>query len=218
MSEPLDRWKNDVAAYGVAHLRLRQVATLVKKIGPKKMVDLGCAAGQLRELCPGIEYLGCDFVAPSTPHDFRFLRCDFNHEALPAELQDVELFVCSGLLEYMEHVPEFLAQVQSRLGAKGYLVCTYFNMNHLSRVWKLLRNETIPAHPDWRGFHSPRSIARLIRKAGFQMKKKIPMNHVLRASPPVADTISTPLILPKFRPWSYLFAHQFLFVAQRRQP
>ena len=74
-------------------------------------------------------------MAPPVRPPFPFYQCDFNREALPADLQELEMIICSGLLEYIEDLPKFVGQLRSRLNVGGHLIATYFNMNHVSRVW-----------------------------------------------------------------------------------
>ncbi len=211
--EALARWRDGVADYDVPHLRLRQVARLVGDLPPGRLLDVGCATGYLRKLCPGRDYIGWDFVTPDGPIDFPFYRCDFNREPLPAGASDVDTIVCSGVLEYVTAVPAFLGELRLRLRPAGHLVCTYFNMNHLSRALALLRGRTLPAHPDWRGLHAPAAMARMIRDAGFTIRRIVPSSHGLRASPAVSETTSKPLTMPRMRPWSWMLAHQFIFLA-----
>jgi colanic acid/amylovoran biosynthesis protein len=213
--QPQSEWRDLAAKYDVPHLRLRQVALLVQQVAPQQILDLGCATGQLRELCPGIEYVGCDFVAPEKSVGFPFYQCDFNRQLLPADLRELETIVCSGLLEYIGHLPEFLAQLRSRLKPSGYLIATYFNMNHVSRIWALLRGKSFPVRPDWRGFYSPRDFRRRLEAAGFELVRSVPMNHSLESAASVDETVGCPLRLPRLRPWSALLAHQFLFLAKR---
>ncbi len=211
---PNSEWKDLVSEYGVAHLRSRQVAALVKEVAPGEILDLGCATGHLRHLCPGLAYAGCDFVAPAAAVDFPFYQCDFNCQSLPADLRELEAVVCSGLLEYIEDLPAFIAQLRSRLKPGGHLIATYFNMNHLSRVWALLRGKPFPVRPDWRGFYPPREFKRLIANAGFEIKRCVAMSHSLKAPGAVDDTVSHPLRLPSERWWSAFLAHQILIVAR----
>jgi SAM-dependent methyltransferase len=200
----------------VPHLRLRQVAELVRRLKPTSVLDLGCATGHLRNLCPGIEYVGCDFVAPPVPPPFPFYQCDFNREALPADLQELELIVCSGLLEYIEDLPKFVGQLRSRLDVGGYLIATYFNMNHISRVWAMIRGKTFPVRPDWHGFYSPSDLAHTFSDAGFELTDRFAMQHAIGPSPAVCETVDTQLSFHPARAWSTLFAHQFIFVAKAR--
>jgi hypothetical protein len=207
-----------VGQYDVPHLRLRQVATLVGRLKVREVVDIGCGRGHLRQLCPGVDYVGCDFVRPARPVEFPFYGCDFNREELPADLQGLEAVVCSGILEYIEDVPRFLAEVRARISVDGYLIATYFNMNHISRVLTLLQGKTLPVRPDWRGFHSPSAIAGYLGDAGFMVTDTFATSHGLATSVPVDQTVSAPLRLPRARVWSSLLAHQFIFVAKAGVP
>jgi polysaccharide pyruvyl transferase WcaK-like protein/2-polyprenyl-3-methyl-5-hydroxy-6-metoxy-1,4-benzoquinol methylase len=207
------RWSRSVERYGRPHLRLRQVAALVNELDPKRMLDVGCATGHLRTLCPEVEYTGCDFIPPAPPVGFSFHRCNFNREPLPAGLNDFDVVVCSGILEYIENVPAFLASLRSTLTSEGHMVITYFNMNHISRIWTLIEGRSFPVHPDWRGFYSPREVQKLIEKSGFQIVKSIATSHTLGTAASVEDTVSEPLTLGRTHWGSRLLAHQFVFVA-----
>jgi polysaccharide pyruvyl transferase WcaK-like protein len=207
------RWAQSVERYGRPHLRLRQVAALVNELAPKRMLDIGCATGHLRMLCPGVEYTGCDFIAPAPPVGFSFYQCNFNREPLPSRLKDFDIAVCSGILEYMEDAPAFLASLRSTLVADGHLVITYFNMNHISRIWTLLAGRSLPIHPDWRGLYSPRDVRKLIEKSGFQIVKSVATGHALGTAASVEQTVSSPMTLGRTHWASRLFAHQFIFVA-----
>jgi colanic acid/amylovoran biosynthesis protein len=209
------RWSQSVERYGRPHLRLRQVAALVKELEPKRMLDVGCATGHLRMLCPEVEYTGCDFIAPAPPVGFSFYPCNFNREPFPAGLNDFDVVVCSGVLEYIDHAPAFLASLRSALTPEGHLVITYFNMNHVSRIWRLITGRSFPVHPDWRGFYSLREVRKVIEKSGFQILKSIATSHALRPAVSVEETVSAPLTLGRTHLGSSLLAHQFIFVAAK---
>jgi len=212
---PEIRWSNDVARYDRPHLRLRQVAALVNDLHPKRMLDVGCAKGHLRKLCPEAEYSGCDFVQPESPPDFSFHRCNFNQEPLPDVLHNFDVIVCSGILEYIADVPAFLSSLRSRLSPGGHLVFTYLNMNHISRILALARGQSFQVHRDWRGFYSPKDIQFAAESSGFHLVRSVAMNHTLRMSGDVEEMVSAPLRLPKAHWWSSLFANQLLYVAAR---
>ena len=212
--QPNSEWTQLVDSYAVPHLRLRQVAALINRLKPSQIVDLGCATGALHQLCPGIEYIGCDFVAPTRATEFPFSQCNFNQQNLPVDLTDLELIVCSGILEYIEDLPGFLSEVRSRLRHDGHLVATYFNMNHFSRIWELVRGKSFAVRPDWRGFYSPQEFAKILRDSGFRLNQSVAMNHSLREPVAVEETLDIPLALPRARRWSALLSHQFIFVAR----
>jgi 2-polyprenyl-3-methyl-5-hydroxy-6-metoxy-1,4-benzoquinol methylase len=209
------RWSQSVERYGRPHLRLRQVAALVNELKPKRMLDVGCATGHLRMLCPGADYTGCDFIAPAPPVGFSFYQCNFNREPLPTGLNDFDVVVCSGVLEYLEDAPAFLASLRSALTAEGHLVITYFNMNHISRILALMAGRTLPIHPDWRGLYSPREVRKVIEKSGFQILRSVATSHSIRPAAPVEETVSAPLTLGGPHGGSGLFAHQFIFVGKK---
>jgi colanic acid/amylovoran biosynthesis protein len=212
--QPRSDWAHLGKTYDVPHLRLRQVARLIDQVRPESLVDLGCAAGHLQKLCPAVEYVGCDFVRPACPVAFPFYQCDFNRQELPADLQELDMIVCSGLLEYIEDLPGFLSQLRSRLRPEGNLVVTYFNMNHISRIWTLLRGRTFPIRADWRGLYSPRDVAQMISAAGFTIEQTVAMNHALAPALGVQETVGQLDLLPPVRPWSRLLSHQFLYLAK----
>ena len=212
---PRERWTSEVKRYAQPHLRLRQVASLVSDLKPKRLLDLGCATGHLRTLCPPeTEYVGCDFVGPEVP-DFEFHRCDFNREPLPSVLHDFNVIVCSGLLEYIDDLRGFLADVHRRLVPDGHAVVTYFNMNHISRISALLCGRSFAVHPDWKGYYSPRDIRSLIRESGFEIVRSLATSHGLGHSTGVEDSVSAPLRLRNSSAVSDLLAHQLIFVARK---
>lgn len=216
MNSPSRRWSDESRRYDIPHLRLRQVAALVNQYSPRRLLDVGCASGYLQELCPGAEYYGCDFVTPTQPPPFPFFLCDLNRQPLPRELRDFDAVVCSGILEYVEDVPGFLSQIRERLCRDGVLIATYYNMNHVSRMWAMIRGVTFADHPDWRGFYSLRDMRRFIRDCGFVMDQEIAMNHTWRKSTEVERTVTQQLSLERIHPWSFLLSHQFHFVARPR--
>jgi len=142
-------------------------------------------------------------------------RCNFNREPLPAELAGFDAIVCSGILEYIEDVPSFLETLCSRLSPGGHIIATYFNMNHVSRLWDMLRGRSFAVHPDWRNFYSLRHIPRIVAAAGFRVTATIAMKHSFGRPEAVEDLVSAPTVLPRSRWWSTWFAHQLIMVAQK---
>ena len=111
---PEVRWSQAAGRYDLPHLRLRQVAALVNQLRPGRMLDVGCSSGRLRTLCPGAEYVGCDFIAADAKIGFPFYQCNLNREPLPAELDNFDVIVCSGISSISRMFPPFC-----RLSAPG---------------------------------------------------------------------------------------------------
>jgi hypothetical protein len=137
-------------------------------------------------MTPGIKYVGVDFVRPKAEPGFEFYQCDFNTQALPTALAGVELVTCSGILEYIEDLPGLLAAIRDATRPNTRLIITYSNMNHISRVLRLLRGLTFGVHPDWRNFFSPRDVQRVISEAGFRIERALPVDVAIFAAA-VAD-------------------------------
>lgn len=209
-------WTKAARRYGIPHLRLRQIAELVRLSGTASVLDVGCSSGFLRTLLPGIDYRGVDFIAPSDSHaEFPFWQVDFNRDALPTELSGLEAVVCSGSLEYVADLPAFLKALSDRLRPGGVFVASYYNFNHIARRWAVLTGRTFWTHPDWRGFYSPADFTGLLAKAGLSVTRIVPHWHALGPSPRIEETVDLPTVLPPRRPWSFLLAHQLLFVARK---
>lgn len=207
-----DRWSK-CRVFSVPHVRIRQVAKVIESQHPASVLDLGCHDGQLGRLLPGVAYTGCDFVAPAEDV-FEFVLTDFNGEGLPSTLPVVDVVVASGSLEYVENLPSLLEDIFKHVADGGAFVCTYFNMNHLSRAVRLAAGRTFAVHPDWRGFYASRDLRGMLNDAGFVIERQFASTASLRSSPPVADTQHRAPTLRPTRPWSDLLAHQFIYLAR----
>jgi methyltransferase family protein len=210
------RWTKESCKYNAGHHRLRTVAALVNDLNPGTYVDLGCAGGFLSTLTPGSRYIGVDFVEPESPPAFEFYRCDLNADDLPEALGKAELVTCSGILEYIDDLPGFFAKLHGGTRPEAVAIVTYFNMNHISRICRLLLGGTIRNHPDWRNFLSPRDFQSLASAAGFSIARVLPIGLSLFGSPGVQDTSAQEVHLRRNFKGSYLLAHQFIYVLKKQ--
>ncbi len=214
--EAYNRWKVDVDRYNEPHLRLRIISQIVNDIRPQKVVDLGCARGTLKQLLNSdISYTGVDFISPVEEINFPFYKCDFNAENLPAEIKNSEMVVCSGLIEYIENVPGFIDKIFGVVKKDGYLIASYFNMNHVNRRIQKIKGEKVYFHPDWRGNYSYNKIKAIFKNSGFKIVKTYPMGNSFSHSVPVNSTINDAAVLAKFNWLSPHMAHQFIFVLKK---
>ena len=206
------RWEYEIAQYDVDHLRLRQVAMILKSLSVESVFDIGCGHGHLGSLLPGIAYSGCDMI-DGADSSFPFARCNVNRDSLPQQIGDSSAVSCSGLLEYVDDLPHFLNELRARMRSEAWLVATYLNMNHLSRIFAVAVGRTFDVHPGWRGFYSPRSLGHLLNASGFKVETRYATRFGM-AEPPLSDTVSEQLRLPRYVPGGYLFAHQVIYVAR----
>ena len=137
-----------------------------------------------------------------------------NRQPLPADLRDLEAIVSVGLLEYIEDLPGFLAQIRSRLKPGGRFIATSCGMNHLARIRALLRRQSFHVPAGCRGFYSPSEFENLVAGAGFELERCVAMHHSLEAARAVDKILNSPLRLPSERWWAGLVARQVLIVAR----
>jgi hypothetical protein len=191
------------------------IAALVNEIGPTTYADIGCAEGLLSTLTPDSTYIGVDFIKPDIDPPFSFYQCDLNNDPLPVALGHVDLVTCSGILEYIEDLPEFFTKLHDRIVPTSTVIISYFNMNHISRILGLVSGRTFSTHPDWRNFLSPKDLQSTIRKAGFEINKIIPVGVSLGTSPSVKNNTDGDIFMPSDFKGSYLFSHQFIFTISK---
>jgi SAM-dependent methyltransferase len=206
------RWEDEIEQYDADHLRLRQVALILRSLPLESVFDIGCGHGHLGTLLPETRYSGCDMIDGANA-SFSFTRCNVNQDSLPEQIGDASAVSCSGLLEYVDDLPHFLHELRSRMRAEAWLVVTYYNMNHLSRIFDLAFGRTFGVHRGWRGFHSTRALTRLLNASGFSLENRYVTRYGMK-EPPLPDTVSEQLRLPRYVAGGYLLAHQIIYVAR----
>jgi SAM-dependent methyltransferase len=206
------RWECEIAQYDADHLRLRQVAMILKSLSVESVFDIGCGHGHLGTLLPGVRYSGCDMI-DGAGASFSFTRCNVNRDSLPTQIGEASAVSCSGILEYVDDLPRFLGELRSCMRSEAWLVGTYYNMNHLSRIFDLALGRTFDAYRGWRGFYSTRALGHLLNASGFRMENRYVTRFGME-EPLLSDTVSERLRLPRYFPGGYLLAHQIIYVAR----
>ena len=213
MDAEATRWEAEIEQYDASHLRLRQVAMILKQIAPESVFDIGCGHGYLGTLLEDIKYKGCDII-DGTDAPFPFVRCNVNQDVLPEEIGNADAVSCSGLLEYVDDLPQFLRQLRGRMQAQAWLVVTYYNMNHLLRIFGLALGRSFGVHRGWRGFYSIRALGNILASSGFKVEKKYVTRYGVERDHPLSDTVAERLRLHRYIPGGYLLAHQVIYVAR----
>jgi SAM-dependent methyltransferase len=204
------RWNGEHLRYDVPHVRLRQVAEIVRTKSPKRVLDVGCATGHLRRLLPQVEYVGCDFASPAQPPDFEFHLCDLNREGLPGHLTGFDVVVCSGILEYVNALPATFRDIGLRLRPSGSFVCTYFNDQHAwRRLSRVLGHEPY-RHPDWTTLLPLAALHEQLRAAGLPVRRTFASTLGIGPAPAVAATVGRRSDLAPLTGWTQWLAHQFV--------
>jgi SAM-dependent methyltransferase len=207
------RWESEIEQYNAGHLRLRQMAMILQNLNPVSVFDIGCGHGYLGSLLDGIDYSGCDMIDGSSA-PFPFMRCNVNRDSLPAEIGNAGAVSCSGVLEYIDDLPLFLQDLRARMRSGALFVASYYNMNHISRIYRLTLGRSFGVHRGWRGFYSPRALGSVFEDFGLKVEKKYVTRYGVGRDRPIADTVEERLRLPRYVPGGFLLAHQVIYVAR----
>jgi len=140
---------------------------LLKEIGVKKILDVGCGTGRLVKFLKenGFEALGCDISdeAIKLSGQIKASAC-----ALPFRKKSFEAVTAVSLIEHLKpnEAEKFLSEAERVLKPKGYLFLVTPNFWSLARVLKRKKwfGYTDPTHLQ---FYSPFSLKRLLKKCHF---------------------------------------------------
>jgi SAM-dependent methyltransferase len=205
------RWTTEHRRYDLAHVRLRQVARLVKMRNARRVLDVGCATGYLRQLLPAhVEYVGCDFALPNTAVGFEFHAVDLNQDALPDGIGTFETIVCSGILEYLASRPRIFRDAARHLRRGGGFVCSYVNDAHVLRT--VLRTVGLRpyVHPDWQTLVDLPTLRAELTEAGLEPRGMYASTVGVGNAPAVQATVHWPDGLRQLTAFNRSFAHQLL--------
>lgn len=211
-----------------------QIAKILKNSPLGKILDLGCADGQLSEIASshGHKVTAIDMITPeSLSPNVNFIQHNLEN-GLPRSLTEkFDLVLCADILEHLRNPDILLSKISSSLTDNGVVLVSIPNFGHwYPRVRVLLGKFDY----DSRGildqshlrFFSRKSFIRISSLAGFDTKQVsmtgTPFEVMLREAPqrrfswkPLLYILSkSDRILCKIRP--NLFAYQFIFELKPR--
>ena len=157
----------------------REIADRVPP-GAKRLLDLGCAAGGLATLLPGVEVIGIEldegYAAAAERHCARVVRADAEElarrEDLEAELGRFDCLVAADVLEHLVDPWSALRAYARLLDPGGAAVVSLPNVAHWSTYAALIRGSW-PRNPE--GIHDAthlrwftlRDARELVEQAGL---------------------------------------------------
>ena len=157
----------------------REIADRVPP-GAKRLLDLGCAAGGLATLLPGVEVIGIEldegYAAAAERHCARVVRADAEElarrEDLEAELGRFDCLVAGDVLEHLVDPWSALRAYARLLDPGGAAVVSLPNVAHWSTYAALIRGSW-PRNPE--GIHDAthlrwftlRDARELVEQAGL---------------------------------------------------
>jgi len=90
--------------------------------------DFGCGPGWLKEfISENKQYYGVDYVK----RDTETIVCDLNKGEFPNQLEGVDVAVCSGVIEYIENVEDF---VERLAGFCSKVVMSYCSLEEIGAL------------------------------------------------------------------------------------
>ncbi|MSZ67501.1 MAG: methyltransferase domain-containing protein [Actinobacteria bacterium] len=209
-----------------SHSKLRDV---LQNIPQSRVLDLGCADGQLSEVAAllGHEVTAVDIESgPKSSTQIKFFQHDLEND-LPISLTEkFDVVLCADILEHLRKPDVMLFKLLPRLSSRGIILVSIPNFGHwYPRIRTLLGRFDYDA----RGildqthlrFFTRRSFSKMATKAGYKVKRLsvtgTPFEVMLREAPKrnfswsfLISTLSNiDRIFCKIRPT--LFAYQFIF-------
>ena len=209
-----------------SHSKLRDV---LQNIPQSRVLDLGCADGQLSEVAAllGHEVTAVDIESgPKSSSQIKFFQHDLEND-LPINLTGkFDVVLCADILEHLRKPDVMLFKLLPRLSSRGVILVSIPNFGHwYPRIRTLLGRFDYDA----RGildqthlrFFTRRSFSKMATKAGYKVKRLsvtgTPFEVMLREAPKrnfswsfLISTLSNiDRIFCKIRPT--LFAYQFIF-------
>ena len=209
-----------------SHSKLREV---LQNISKSRILDLGCADGQLSEVAAllGHEVTAVDIEgAPKVTDQITFFQCDLEN-GLPNDLTGkFDVVLCADILEHLRKPDILLFDLLPRLSDNGMILVSIPNFGH----W-YPRVRTVIGRFDYdaRGildqthlrFFTRKSFTKMATKAGYKVKRisvtGTPFEVMLREAPQrrfswtflISTLSNVDRMFCKIRPT--LFGYQFIF-------
>jgi glycosyltransferase involved in cell wall biosynthesis len=204
----------------------------IRKLGPKRVLDLGCGPGAVARQCRelGAEVVGVDQREPLPGAVSRFIRADLDTDALPVDPFD---FDCVLLLDVIEHLSEperFLIGMRNASHHTAYgEESPVFLISTPNVAFAAIRANLLLgrfAYAD-RGImdvthkrlFTRSSLTSALRDCGYEVRSvrpvPVPFENILTGSPRLGRAL-TRIASFLCRVWPTMFAFQFLVVCEPR--
>lgn len=216
-------WDEEVRRYQVPHRRLRRVADRVLTAPGRTVLDLGAASGLLGALLgPARSYRGFDLSAAAADSSSGRVEPWDLSRGLPCPGERFDTVVASGIVEYLDDVPAFLAAVRERVAPGGVAVITLFNFAHFHRGVMEGLGRGPHRHPDWRHALRPDAFRLRLHAAGLPPVEVTASGLGYGPPPPVDGEGSRAAWPDGAAPWPFprlvRLAHQIVFVCRPAAP
>lgn len=169
-------WKAGTTAFDGVR-RYDQIGSVVQRLGPRKILDVGCGDGRLaraiRAHCPDAIIHGCDVSAVALARSEgldRQYAVDLDCEVLPEAGGSFDLVIASEVIEHLIQPDHVLAELARVLRQGGHVVLTVPNVAFWRFRVQALCGHVPSVTADDRHLHSFNAslLDQLIRRAGLE--------------------------------------------------
>lgn len=189
-------WEAKSVAYDCLHDRLWVMLKEVERVRPASVFDVGCATGEVARAVtarfPGIDYFGCDISHAAVARLGRpnVVQCDLNAGLVPFAGRRFDCVVASGICEYIREQGDFLRQLAERLSARGSLIVSYVNVNHVARRWRRFLGKRPRDNATWQPLVSLAEFESLLSRANLRIDRRIATSGRLAETSNLAAALS----------------------------
>lgn len=165
-------WRMETRRYDRPHPRLVRMASVLRRLPARCVLDVGCSTAQLRRLLPDDwEYYGCDIAdhALESLGSDHFRCVDLNRSCDLSWFANrgIEAIHIGGVLEYLERPGESLRSLRELVPAGSPLVLSIINFESDRHA------EATKHHPWW--IYKPRlpELRSLLTANGWQIERQL---------------------------------------------
>lgn len=170
-------WKAEATAFNGVR-RYDQISSVVQRLAPQKILDVGCGDGRLaraiRANCCDVVIHGCDVSTAALTRSEgldRQYSVDLNCETLPEPGESFDLVIASEVIEHLIMPDRTLEELIRVLKQGGHILLTVPNVAFWRFCVQALSGQVPSVTADERHLHSFSAslLEHLVRKAGLQV-------------------------------------------------
>ncbi len=203
----------------------------VRRLGPKRILDLGCGPGSVAMECRrmGAEVVGVDLIEPPEGTVDRFFQADLDHDPVPVDPFD---FDCVLLLDVIEHLIEperFLIGLRNSSHQPAYRAQPTFVISTPNVAFAAIRANLLLGRFTYadRGImdvthkrlFTRSSLTTALRDCGYEISSvrpvPVPFENIIVNRPRLGRALTRGASVLS-RVWPTMFAFQFLVVCEPR--
>jgi 2-polyprenyl-3-methyl-5-hydroxy-6-metoxy-1,4-benzoquinol methylase/glycosyltransferase involved in cell wall biosynthesis len=201
----------------------------VRRIKPKRVLDLGCGPGSVARHCRelGAEVVGVDLIEPPAGAVDQFIQADLDRDQLPVDPYDFDCVLMLDVIEHLSEPERFLIGMRNASRHPAYRETPTFVLSTPNVAFAAIRANLLLgrfAYAD-RGImdvthkrlFTRSSLVTALRDSGYAVKSvqpvPVPFENIVTDRPRLGRFL-TRIASGLCRLWPRMFAFQFLVVCE----